>query len=175
MQPTNPSDSKSDLCLGHWFRATDRLVRSLPGWASSPQSPPSSPDTSKPTSVISYFFNTHKLDERRTPWQGDPTVDSPTPVEKRSVHKLRIFNWWYPCRSWLGISLYSHSAGLDETYVAVICAKDTILSQSWLDSKEDIIDLLVQRSSSPFVRLRLLSSNLLVSISAVLRNGFRLY
>ena len=34
MQPTNPSY----FCLGTWFRATEPLVRSLPGWISSTQS-----------------------------------------------------------------------------------------------------------------------------------------
>ena len=32
-----PSQTKIDLCLGTWSRATERLVRSLPGWTSSTQ------------------------------------------------------------------------------------------------------------------------------------------
>ena len=32
---------KTDLCLGTWFRATERLVRSFRGWTSSTQSSPS--------------------------------------------------------------------------------------------------------------------------------------
>ena len=38
---TDKPDQKFDFCLGTWFRATEWLVRSLPGWPSSIQSSPS--------------------------------------------------------------------------------------------------------------------------------------
>ena len=107
------------------------------------------------------------------PWQGGPTVDSPTPVETITVHKL-------PLRFLIGSRPESHirdcfdeeslytvtrQVALDETFdpgrdirvflqddFAKIRPKNSIPSlvvQPW--PEEGIIDLLVQRSSGQFI------------------------